>query len=104
MTAWDGCSPSRIRSAKSHEAVRPGGNVIATIDPLGRVTKYGYDSNNRLVSVTDPLGNITTTVYDVAGKPYRHGRPARQSHDQRPRRTEPLVATVDPARRPNNDR
>ncbi len=39
--------------------------VIATIDPLGRQTTYGYDALGTLVSVTTPMGFVTSYSYDA---------------------------------------
>ncbi len=41
--------------------------VAAVTDPLGNVTRSGYDSGGRLVSRTDPLGRTTAWSYDGAG-------------------------------------
>lgn len=35
-------------------------------DPLGHVTRYGYDAANRRVSATDALGGLTQHTYDAA--------------------------------------
>ena len=50
------------------------GNVTATTDPLGNVTRYGYDALNRKTQVTDASGaylgdpaHTTTTAYDALG-------------------------------------
>lgn len=44
------------------------GNVrVAHTDPLGRTTRYAYDSNLNLVLVVDPAGNVTQLTYDAAG-------------------------------------
>ena len=34
------------------------------------VTQYQYDAENRLVATIDPIGRISTTIYDHAGHPY----------------------------------
>ena|GEM_PF-949734 len=36
-------------------------------EPEGGKRKYGFDSQNRVVSETDQLGHVTTTAYDAAG-------------------------------------
>lgn len=41
------------------------GNLITSVtDPLGRITTYQYDGNNRLTQVTDPAGGVVTYGYD----------------------------------------
>jgi len=42
------------------------GETIVT-EPQGGQLKYGFDSQNRVVSETDQLGHTTTTGYDAAG-------------------------------------
>ncbi len=42
--------------------------VIATIDPLGRQTTYGYDALGTLVTVTTPVGFVTSYSYDAASR------------------------------------
>ncbi len=39
--------------------------VIATIDPLGRQTTYGYDALGTLVTVTTPMDFVTSYGYDA---------------------------------------
>ncbi len=39
--------------------------AIATIDPLGRQTTYGYDALGTLVTVTTPMGFVTSYGYDA---------------------------------------
>ncbi|HZQ28304.1 MAG TPA: DUF6531 domain-containing protein, partial [Acidimicrobiales bacterium] len=43
------------------------GNVGASVDLLGRVTKTTYNAFNEPTSVTDPAGVTTTVSYDTAG-------------------------------------
>ncbi|MEH6460451.1 RHS repeat domain-containing protein [Chitinimonas sp. JJ19] len=58
-----GGSPNRCLRQKCYG---PLGNPSQDIDELGLVTRYQYDSLNRLVQSTDPLGNVGTTVFDDA--------------------------------------
>ena len=39
--------------------------VTEATDPLGRITKTGYDSNGNKTSTTDPLGNTTSWTYNT---------------------------------------
>ena len=43
------------------------GNLVATTDPNGNVTRFDYDSLNRPTSVTDALLKVTSSVYDAVG-------------------------------------
>jgi RHS repeat-associated protein len=43
------------------------GNIVATVDQLGRRTTYSYDLLDRNTQTKDALGNLVTTVYDSAG-------------------------------------
>lgn len=38
------------------------------INPLGGMTTYSYDSNNRLTSLVDPYNDITMIEYDILVK------------------------------------
>lgn len=40
--------------------------ITQMTDPTGRLTRYGYDANNNLISVTWPDGNVRQYVYDDA--------------------------------------
>ena len=42
--------------------------VVATIDPLGLRTSYGYDAASNLIRTINPLGQITTSVFDLANR------------------------------------
>jgi len=42
------------------------GRVTEITDPLGNVTKMGYDGNGNVNSMTDQNGNTTTFVFDAA--------------------------------------
>ncbi len=44
------------------------GNRLTATDPLGRVTRYRYDSSNRILSITDPLGNVEQFTYTTGGR------------------------------------
>lgn len=44
------------------------GNVTATTDPLGRVTRYVYNSLNRLIETIYPDKTTTQIEYDAAGE------------------------------------
>jgi RHS repeat-associated protein len=43
------------------------GNLASVTNPLGAVTRYGYDLRNRQTQVTDALGDTTTTTFDAVG-------------------------------------
>ena len=43
------------------------GNVGETIDPLGNITLYSYDSNNNLTEMVAADGTTTTYAYDANG-------------------------------------
>lgn len=43
------------------------GNVLASVDELGRRTSFAYDQLNRLVQTTNGLGGLSTVVYDAVG-------------------------------------
>jgi len=43
------------------------GNLSSVTNPLGAVTRYGYDLRNRQTRVTDALGETTTTTLDAVG-------------------------------------
>jgi RHS repeat-associated protein len=41
------------------------GNVLTAIDPMGRLTSFGYDELDRLTATTDPLLQVTQFSYDA---------------------------------------
>ena len=41
------------------------GNLVRTVDVLGGVTYYGYDSANRASTITNPDGDTTYTTHDA---------------------------------------
>ena len=43
------------------------GNVGETIDALGNITRYAYDSNDNLITIVAPDGTTTTYQYDPSG-------------------------------------
>jgi RHS repeat-associated protein len=44
------------------------GNIIATTNCAGYVTRYTYETNfNQVTSITDPNGFVTTNLYDLHG-------------------------------------
>jgi len=43
------------------------GNLESTTDALFRVTRYGYDAQNRNTTITMPDGGVTTLTYDDDG-------------------------------------
>jgi len=43
------------------------GRLLALTDPLGRTTRYEYDSLNRLTRITDARGGVTAFTYDPNG-------------------------------------
>jgi RHS repeat-associated protein len=42
---------------------------LATVDPLGNRTSYGYDAAGNVNTVTDALGRVTSVVYDGLRRP-----------------------------------
>ena len=44
------------------------GRLAATIDGLGRVTRFDHDVCGRLVAITDPDGRTTTQSFERAGR------------------------------------
>src|SRR5262249_57914597 len=40
---------------------------LSVTNPLGRVTRNGYDGKNHRVSTVDPLGDTVTNTVDAAG-------------------------------------
>lgn len=51
----------------STRSYAPNGSVLTETDDNGRVTRYAYDSANRLSRVTDPATNVTSYAYDPNG-------------------------------------
>ena len=47
------------------------GNLLSTIDALGRTTSFEYDALNRQVKTTDAAGAISSRVYDAVGNVIR---------------------------------
>lgn len=45
--------------------------LLQAVDPLGRVTRYEYDSRGNRVKTIDPSGNFTTCEYDRWGNPVK---------------------------------
>ena len=45
------------------------GNVVRSVDGLGRTTVNSYDTNGFLASRTDPLGHVTSYTRDSVGRP-----------------------------------
>jgi RHS repeat-associated protein len=43
------------------------GNLLTSTDELGRVTKYSYDADNRLIKTTDALNQERAIGYDALG-------------------------------------
>jgi RHS repeat-associated protein len=46
-----------------------GGRLSEDRDLAGKLTKYEWDSGDRLKKKTDPTGITSTTIYDAAGRP-----------------------------------
>ena len=44
-----------------------GDDLVQLIDPSGKITSLGYDSQGHLISLTDPAGRITTLGYSTSG-------------------------------------
>ena len=39
--------------------------MLATTDPLGRVTGYSYDARGNVLTITAPLSQTRTSTYDL---------------------------------------
>lgn len=63
--AGDLTSSSDENGNTTHYQYDSRGNLVRTIDPLGRETTKTYDLANRLASTTDPLGHTTKYTYDA---------------------------------------
>jgi YD repeat-containing protein len=55
------------------------GKTATATDARGNVTRYAYDSLDRLVSVTDPMSRRTQFTYTALSHPYRTYAPAIQA-------------------------
>jgi len=51
--------------SKNAQYVYAVGDLVRTVDVLGGVTYYGYDSANRASTITDPDGDTTYTTHDA---------------------------------------
>jgi len=51
------------------------GDMVASTDPDGHTTTYGYDTFGDRTSVTDPLSHTTTYAYDLIGRKTSMVRP-----------------------------
>jgi YD repeat-containing protein len=45
----------------------PGSGRPSRHSPYRRAPDFGYDQDNRQVTMTDALSEVTTTAYDLAG-------------------------------------
>jgi RHS repeat-associated protein len=76
------------------------GNLVRSIDPLGRATRHGHDPVNRLAETIDALGQVTRRSYDGNGNLVEsvdaEGRVTRHEYDALDRRVA-TVANHDPA-------
>ncbi len=71
-------APIAIRDPKGHSMAMKydgSGNMTATIDPLGRATRFTYNSFNDPLTVTDPLSVTATYNYDANGNLRGTSRP-----------------------------
>jgi len=68
---WTGSEPAGAEEIATVFGYDPVGNLLATTDPLSRVTTRTYDAAERLISVTDPAGNATDWTHDAAGNATR---------------------------------
>jgi len=55
------------------------GNLVRETDPLGRVTRHGYDAMSREVFSMDPAGSVSGATYDLAGQVTRTTDPSGRS-------------------------
>jgi RHS repeat-associated protein len=58
--------------------------MISVTNPLGKVTRYGYDQRDRRTTVTDALEQTTTTTYDNVGNVITINDPANPISTQSP--------------------
>ncbi len=67
------------------------GVIARRIDPVGRTTRYGYDTQLRLTSVENPNGNLSHYSYNTVRRHDRRPHPVRASHHrlQQPPRPDP---------------
>ncbi|MBI3348492.1 MAG: putative Ig domain-containing protein, partial [Burkholderiales bacterium] len=56
-----------LAAAVSHWSYDLDGNLVASTDPLGKVTSRTYDALNRLLTTTDPLNGVNQYGYDAQG-------------------------------------
>jgi len=71
-------APIAIRDPKGHSMAMKydgSGNMTATIDPLGRTTRFTYNSFNDPLTVTDALNVTATYSYDANGNLRGTSRP-----------------------------
>ncbi|MFQ4138134.1 RHS repeat protein [Nodosilinea sp. PGN35] len=84
-----------LTSPISTQTYDKAGNLVATTDPIGRQTRYLYDSRNRLVKTILPDGTEQLTRYDFDNNPVSrrdaNGQATQSIYDARGR----LVAMVD---------
>jgi RHS repeat-associated protein len=61
--------PTSVRDAENglRRLVYDSENLVESIDPLGRITRYEYDAANRRIRTIDPLNGAMTTIYDGNG-------------------------------------
>lgn len=51
----------------THNRFDSHGNLIESVDPMGRISRYGYGPMDELLEATDPRGTTTTYRYDAGG-------------------------------------
>ena len=77
----------------------PAGNLVATSDALGRVTRYVYDDRNRCIAVIAPDGSVTRTEYDGGGRVVAttdaNGNTTQYKYDVLGRETEEILPDPD---------
>jgi RHS repeat-associated protein len=55
------------------------GKAATTTDANGNVTRYAYDLDDHLIGAIDPVGRVTTFGYDALGRPAQFSNSAIQS-------------------------
>lgn len=67
-----GATPAQFTTSYTYNGY---GQMLTSTDPLGHVSKAGYDNNGNQTSSTDPLNRITSTAYDDLNRPTTTTRP-----------------------------
>jgi len=87
---------------RTETPVDEAGNPLASVDALGRVTRYAFDERGNLISVTDAAGAVSRFGYDQLNLPVEVvdalGHRWRNRYDERGNLLEHEDALVGPAK------